>query len=243
MESDENKQNQSVEDEANSTLGWYDNTLNAAMWFSYGAVLPRNAACLLCGIMPDDDKVDPLSLSTDETTPNDFKNLLSTFEDVERCAPSSRTLEQWRHIASSRHLKFHTWIDEYLQAKKISNSAMVVDHAEVKAAPTTQDDHANGETKLYEINFDSTYIPSNAIGKLAIKAATELEHGSRKGAFQKQVMELLQKWADDGSEPDVLSMSDKKNRAVIWKTDKQRPKPFTLDACGKTLKKWNLGRR
>lgn len=132
MESNENKHNKPVEYEDNSTLGWYDQTLNAAMWLSHGDVRPKNAACLLCGIVPDDNKVDPLSTSTDETTPNDFRNLLYTFEDVDRCDPKQRTLEQWRNIASSRDLIFHSWIDEYLKAKKISNPTKFTDLAEVK---------------------------------------------------------------------------------------------------------------
>ena len=88
----------------------------------------------------------------------------------------------------------------------------------------------------------STFVPRVAIGKLTIKAACYIEDQTGRRANAKQVIELLQKWADEGCEPSYLHKSDKKKHSVIWTTDKAKSKDFTTDACSKTLEKWYRGR-
>lgn len=89
----------------------------------------------------------------------------------------------------------------------------------------------------------SEYTAGNAIGNLAIKAAINIEHTTGKRASARQVIELLQRWADDGEEADTLIKSDKSKRAVIWITSNSNHKDYTLSACEKTLEKWNKGRQ
>jgi hypothetical protein len=86
-------------------------------------------------------------------------------------------------------------------------------------------------------------LPRIAVGKLAVKAAWEIEREMKRRATDKEVMSLLQKWADDGSEPGVLRESDRENRCVVWLTTKCEPKDYTLEACQKTLDKWNKSRQ
>lgn len=100
---------------------------------------------------------------------------------------------------------------------------------------------ATGEKSTIE-DIKSSYIPIIAVGKLAVKAAIKIENETKRRATAKQVMELLQEWADDGSESDTLSKSDKKNHAVHWITNKAESRSYSMDACGKTLDKWNKGR-
>ena len=89
----------------------------------------------------------------------------------------------------------------------------------------------------------SKYAPSNAVGKLAVKAAIQIEEETTKLASSKSVMKRLQQWADDGSEPSTLIKSDKPKHAVIWTTNKQKHNGYTLSACEKTLERWNKGRQ
>ncbi len=85
-------------------------------------------------------------------------------------------------------------------------------------------------------------LPSNSAGKLAVKAAWEIECKEKRSATDKEVMGRLQEWADSGTEPDVLKKSDKANRAVVWMTTRYKEKLYTLEACQKTLEKWNGSR-
>lgn len=94
---------------------------------------------------------------------------------------------------------------------------------------------------------DSPAIPGKlspvAIGKLAVTAAWQIECESGRAAIADKIMERLQKWADDGTVPDVLLRSDKKNRAVIWRLKKTGlGKPYDIEACGKTLETWMKSR-
>ena len=92
------------------------------------------------------------------------------------------------------------------------------------------------------VGIKSTYKPRNAVGKLAVKASEIIEQEMMKRASAKQVMERLQKWADEGSEPSTLKNSIKNKQSVIWLTEKGKELPHSLEACGKTLEKWNKGR-
>jgi hypothetical protein len=86
-------------------------------------------------------------------------------------------------------------------------------------------------------------LPRIAIGRLAVKAAWEMEREKNQRASAKDVMSRLQQWADNGSESDVLKKSDMENRSVIWLTTKYEEKSYTLEACQKTLETWNKSRQ
>ena len=94
-------------------IAWHDATLDAAFWLERNKITPHEAATLLCRQNPLDDSNDPLLISTDETTPADFKRLLRVFQD-ENC--EGQALLEWLDVAKSSNLKYHSWIDEYLAA-------------------------------------------------------------------------------------------------------------------------------
>ena len=85
-------------------------------------------------------------------------------------------------------------------------------------------------------------LPRTAVGKLAIKAAWELECASKRAASRDDVMTCLQKWADTGAEPDVLLKSNKQKRGVEWRTRDGRDKLYDANACGKALVAWGKSR-
>lgn len=86
-------------------------------------------------------------------------------------------------------------------------------------------------------------LPKVAIGKLAIKAAWQIECETKRAATAAAVISKLQDWADAGECADVLSKSDKQAKAVYWITSKSAPKKYDQDACVATLKTWQQSRR
>lgn len=86
-------------------------------------------------------------------------------------------------------------------------------------------------------------MPKISIGKLAVRAAWAIECEEKRRATAKKVLECLQKWADEGKEPDVLRKSDRDNHRVFWITSKLKEKSYTLEACQKTLEGWNKSRQ
>lgn len=85
-------------------------------------------------------------------------------------------------------------------------------------------------------------LPKTGVGKLAIKAAWQIECETSRAAIAKDVMTRLQGWADAGSEPDVLRKSNKEKRGVDWQTMKGVTKTFDLGACEKALATWKKSR-
>jgi len=81
-------------------------------------------------------------------------------------------------------------------------------------------------------------LPKVAIGKLAIKAALEIENETKRAASRDDVIALLQKWADAGIVPETLIKAEKSKRGVVWQTKTGKPVMYDIDACGKTLATW-----
>jgi hypothetical protein len=81
-------------------------------------------------------------------------------------------------------------------------------------------------------------LPRNSMGQLAVKAAWIIESEARRRATAKEVMERLQGWADQGTEPAVLKESNRANRSVVWLTNKGIEKRYGMEACEKTLGAW-----
>jgi hypothetical protein len=84
--------------------------------------------------------------------------------------------------------------------------------------------------------------PKTTVGRLAVRAAWQIEMEENRQASAHDVMLRLQQWADEGKEDDVLQEADRANRGVIWRTAKYRDKLFSLEACGTTLNRWNKSR-
>lgn len=102
--------------QAEHLIAWYDNTLDASLWFGLASTTPREAAMLLCQFNPHDSQPDPLEVFNTETYPDDYKRLMRVFEDVANAESKPRPLMLWLAIAKDKGLKYHSWIDEYLAA-------------------------------------------------------------------------------------------------------------------------------
>lgn len=86
-------------------------------------------------------------------------------------------------------------------------------------------------------------LPPRAVGKLAVKAAWQIECKSGCVASAKEVLALLQAWADEGKEPATLIKSLPDKRAVQWLTAKREHREYTIEACQDTLRKWGKSRQ
>jgi hypothetical protein len=80
-------------------------------------------------------------------------------------------------------------------------------------------------------------MPQTNIGKLAIKAAWQIECSTGKQATAKQVIEKLQAWTE--TEPELTETIP---HGVKWATTKGKQKPFDVEACAKTLGTWQASR-
>lgn len=88
--------------------------------------------------------------------------------------------------------------------------------------------------------IESKFEPHNAVGKLAVKAAIEIERVTGRRAAVEDVMKKLQEWASVGSYPDILIKPGRGN--VVWLTGKSEQRAFSIGACEKILEKWNKSR-
>ncbi len=115
------EQAQAAEQEAH----FMDATLDAAGFFALTHVPPVHAAMLLCRLSPHDDtEQDAETVSTDETTPEDFKRLRLTFLDKDRASPGNRTLLDWLAIAEQAGRKTHSWASRYVQVRGLADQAV-----------------------------------------------------------------------------------------------------------------------
>lgn len=106
-------------------VGWYDRTLKADHWAALGDIAPIDAAMLLCRHNPL--KSDWDSLSSDKTgstsydgngkeyTPEDLRMLAQRLTDLEKAEHRPRTLRDWHKTAQAMGLKYHSWIDGYME--------------------------------------------------------------------------------------------------------------------------------
>ncbi len=123
-------------------INWYNETLDADLFWKMPDVDPKVAATILCGQNPLDPKVSPDTTTTGdgESTPEDYRRLLAFFQSVAATDKQARTLVQWRDIARENALKCHSWIDEYALTMPSE------DGGEAAPAPTV----GNGETIVGE---------------------------------------------------------------------------------------------
>lgn len=98
-------------------IRWFDATMNAAMWLKCASVAPDEAAMLLCGIDPVNE-TDPerIYVDDDRASPDRYRLLWRVFLDAET-DPKPRTLLDWREVAKREGLRYHEWIDDYVQAQ------------------------------------------------------------------------------------------------------------------------------
>lgn len=85
-------------------------------------------------------------------------------------------------------------------------------------------------------------LPRIAVGRLAVKAAWEIELETKRAATVPDVMKRLQSWADEGKEPEYLIRSDRKKKCVVWNAG-GKEKDYDEKACGKAIERWKINRR
>ena len=109
---------------AEGLVGWFDATIDAAHWFSLNDVLPHHATMLLCQFDPNDEQLEQAQLTTtDATEPRDLVRLVQRFEDLAKTAPRPRPLLQWLHEARQIGVRYHPWVDEYVDAAGLERHA------------------------------------------------------------------------------------------------------------------------
>ncbi len=115
-------------------IDWYDASMDAWAWLGRSNVKPEHAAMVLSRLNPNRpaDCEDPASIYVDgdESSPHRFRLLLGEFETEASTSPKPRTLMEWRTIAQQRDLRYHSWIDDYVDA-------MGAPAGKVEAVPST----------------------------------------------------------------------------------------------------------
>ena len=118
-------------------------------------------------------------------------------------------------------------IDEYVQAAQIEELPADAPAAKVGAGAVASQGDIEGK------------IPTTTIGKLAIKAAREIECETKKMATASKIIERLQEWVKLDDYPELL---EKIPHGVKWATKKGKVNTFDIGACEKTLERWNKSR-
>ncbi|MGK5008794.1 hypothetical protein [Janthinobacterium sp. MDB2-8] len=149
----------------------------------------------------------------------------------------SDDVNEWLARVGAGYRLSYPYEDETLDDK--SQAAPASEPVTPAAAPTCAPPDALTDTSAQRPGKE----PSTLVGKLAIKAALEIECEENRRATAKDVMSLLQEWADNGGEPAVLRRSDQNSRGVFWMTSKYKEKKYSLEACQKTLETWNNSRQ
>ena len=123
--SDEPPQDEAQARSAEKEADWMDHVLDAAGFFALAHVPPVHAAMLLCRLCPHDEtEQDAERISTEETTPDDFKRLRLTFLDKDRASPGNRTLLDWLAIAEQAGRRTHSWARRYGQVRGLADQAV-----------------------------------------------------------------------------------------------------------------------
>ena len=102
---------------AEAAIGWFDETMSAAHWLSLQDISPDRAAMLLCQHDPNSETVEQARQNTNDATgPDEFVRLVQRFEDLAKCDPRHRSLLDWLQFARASQLRYHPWIDQYVEA-------------------------------------------------------------------------------------------------------------------------------
>ncbi|MDD2535387.1 MAG: hypothetical protein PHW78_02300 [Macromonas bipunctata] len=121
--------------QAEHEAAWFDATLDAAGFFAMERITPVQAAMLLCRFSPHDETLrDAETSTTDETTPDDFKRLMVTFEDRAAARQGARSLPDWMAVAAGAGRKTHSWAVRY--AKHYGLYGPPAPHREAEPLPS-----------------------------------------------------------------------------------------------------------
>lgn len=158
-------------------ISWYDEVLDAKFWIDRVRLSSTEAATLLCAQNPGDATCNPRELSTDETSPKDFARLVRAFEELEQTQPRDRSLYEWFISAQAQKLKYHSWIDKYLEAAGGSSQEDQAQHQGEAEAVTQESEQPVGIELEFEQRqtCDQWQKRSRANGKATKKDAMRLE--------------------------------------------------------------------
>lgn len=110
--------------DVNKIKGWYDATLEADHWSVLQDIKPVDAAMLLCQFNPNDTNFDDVVNTTnDQTGPRELIQLRQRFEELSKSEPKQRTLRNWHQAARAMGVRYHLWIDDYIEAAPGTESA------------------------------------------------------------------------------------------------------------------------
>lgn len=130
-------------------VGWWDATLNANYWFAHPAVAPADAAMLLCCQDPSKGRGAAETVTTECTGPQDFWLLSERFGAEAKVDPTPRRLLDWFALAKANRLRYHRWIDEYLDAgSKLGPDAGNAAGCEALTHNLSAQDQTGGEAPL-----------------------------------------------------------------------------------------------
>jgi len=161
-----------------------------------------------------------------------------TVEDAETIAIKSHTLElavenqpqieaemlnAARLLCELAGVALPPWVDAADAPAAMYAEAAPVVTAEADTSPSGDDIHGK--------------MPRTGIGRLAIKAALQIEGKTGKPATANQVIAKLAEWIE--TEPILL---EKIPHGIRWMTTNNTEANFNIEACGKALAKWNLTR-
>ena len=96
---------------------WHNATLEADHWAAMGDIAPIPAAMLLCRFNPNAESFDDAKLTTtDELKPEHLIRLAQRLTDIDKANHRPRTLRDWYQTARDMGLKYHSWIEGYMEA-------------------------------------------------------------------------------------------------------------------------------
>lgn len=105
------------EEELETSVGWYDETVRADYWVGLSSISPFEAAQLLsCENPHDANSGEWLSRTSQHMNPEAKRELLRGFLDL----GGARPLTEWLQFAKSRGWRYDPWIDEYISARGTS---------------------------------------------------------------------------------------------------------------------------
>ena len=258
----------SPSDDIEFTLAWINETMHADFWWRIKGITAVQAAMLLSGYNPNTASPGEAKHSANEEMgPENFRALKNLFKSEGK--GTLLPLQTWKKSAEALGLKIHSWVNTWEKRLAEIEARIDTDGDASACAPVNdcratesinEDDNAvslfDDASNLAEDDdwhHDDDYgialppdipgkIPLKNNGRLAIKAAWQIECHTGRGASASEVMALLQEWADSGAVPGILIRSVKEQRAVIWLTTTHIQKTWGLDALQTTLKKWRRSR-
>jgi hypothetical protein len=153
---------QTPEEEAGEHIGWCESQLDAHFWFSLSDLEPVKATMLLCGHNPNKVAAHLVSVRTnDGFTPQDYLRLLQRFEDLAKCEPQRRSLLQWHQFARASKLRYHPWIDEYVNAAGLNVDDAV---GAEQVAPVLVAQKETASNDALEAPADTVTVPTKKAG-------------------------------------------------------------------------------